>query len=48
MCDAQNSDPGLGDSAEGQPVVGGGREVQMVCISVADSCFCMAKTNTAL
>ena len=41
----------LCDNLEGWDVVGGGREVQEggdICIPVADSCWCMAETNTIL
>ena len=41
----------LCDSLEGRGGVGGGREVQEVgdiCILMADSCWCVAETNTIL
>ena len=41
----------LRDNPRGWNGVGGGREVQEgrdVCISMADSCGCMAETNTTL
>ena len=39
------------DNLEGWNVVGGGREAQEggnKCIPIADSCCCMAETNTTL
>ena len=41
----------LCDDLEGWGGVGGGREVQEredICILMADSCCCMAETNTIL
>ena len=41
----------LCDSLEGWGGVGGGREVQevgVICILMADSCWCVAETNTIL
>ena len=40
----------LCDNLEGWDGVGGGREVQggNICIPMADSCWCMAETNTIL
>ena len=41
--------PGLCDNLEGWDGVGDGREVQRrgeICVSVADSCWCMAETST--
>ena len=42
---------GLCDNLEWWDEVGGGREVQEggdICILIADSCGCMAETNTIL
>ena len=39
------------DNLEGWDAVGGGREVEVggdMCVPMADSCRCMAETNTAL
>ena len=41
----------LCDNLEGWDAEGGGREVQQggdICVPVADSCGCMAETNTIL
>ena len=47
MYDAGNSKPGICDNLEGWEGEGGGRWVQEggdMCIPMADSCWCMAKT----
>ena len=43
--------PGLCNNLEGWDGEGGGREVQEggdICIPMADSCWCVAETNTIL
>ena len=50
LYEAGSSDPVLCENLEGCGGVGGGRQVQEgdICIPVADSCRCMAETNTIL
>ena len=50
-CMKQGAQLVLCDNREGWHAVGGGRQVQEggnVCILTADSCRCMAETNTTL
>ena len=51
LYDAGSSDPVLCDNPEGCDGLGGGREAEEggdMCIPMADSCCCMAETNTVL
>ena len=51
LYDAGSSDLVLCDNLEGWDGVGGGREGLEggdICISLADSCCCLAETNTIL
>jgi len=51
LYDAVSSNLGLCDSLEGWDGEEGGKEVQeggVICMPMADSCGCMAETNTIL